>query len=80
MLGAVYGALLVNAAKTAFSESMPQVWLFAMGGLFIAVVMLFPEGLAGLYRSYLDRWVSRLPFMTARAAEPVALHSVVETQ
>src|SRR5690606_29197334 len=52
IIGAVYGALLVNWAKTSFSESFPELWLFAMGGLFIAVVMLFPNGLAGLYNKY----------------------------
>lgn len=47
--GAVYGTLLVNTGKSLFSESFPQLWLFAMGGLFIAVVVLFPDGLAGLW-------------------------------
>lgn len=51
IIGAVYGTLIVNAAKTSFSESFPELWLFAMGGLFIAVVMAFPNGLAGLYTS-----------------------------
>jgi urea transport system permease protein len=49
LYGAVYGTLLVNAGKSLFSESFPQLWLFAMGGLFIAVVMLFPDGLAGVF-------------------------------
>ena len=49
LYGAIYGALLVNTAKSLFSESFPQLWLFFMGGLFIAVVMLFPDGLAGVY-------------------------------
>jgi urea transport system permease protein len=35
-LGAVYGTLLVNFGKTYFSESFPDLWLFLMGGLFIA--------------------------------------------
>ncbi len=52
IIGAVYGALVVNFAKTSFSESFPELWLFAMGGLFIAVVMAFPNGLAGLYSTY----------------------------
>ena len=52
IIGAVYGALLVNWAKTSFSEIFPELWLFAMGGLFIAVVMAFPNGLAGLYNTY----------------------------
>ena len=51
-LGAVYGTLLVNWAKTAFSESFPQLWLFGLGSLFIIVVLAFPQGLAGIYESY----------------------------
>ncbi|MCD2182861.1 urea ABC transporter permease subunit UrtC [Rhizobium sp. GN54] len=60
LFGAVYGALIVNAAKTSFSESFPELWLFAMGGLFIAVVMAFPNGLAGLYREHAEPWLRRL--------------------
>ncbi|MCF3639248.1 urea ABC transporter permease subunit UrtC [Rhizobium sp. TRM95111] len=54
LFGAVYGALLVNFAKTSFSESFPELWLFAMGGLFIAVVMAFPLGLAGVIREHVE--------------------------
>lgn len=53
ILGAVYGALLVNWAKTTFSESFPELWLLGLGGLFIAVVMAFPNGLAGIYDDYI---------------------------
>ena len=49
VIGAVIGTLIVNWAKTSFSESFPELWLFAMGGLFIAVVLAFPRGLAGLF-------------------------------
>jgi urea transport system permease protein len=51
LYGVIYGALLVNAGKSLFSESFPQLWLFAMGGLFIGVVVLFPNGLAGVFDS-----------------------------
>jgi len=51
LFGAVYGTLLVNTGKSLFSENFPQLWLFAMGGLFIAVVMFFPDGLAGVWES-----------------------------
>jgi urea transport system permease protein len=59
LFGAVYGALIVNWAKTSFSETFPELWLFAMGGLFIAVVMAFPNGLAGIYRTYVDPLINR---------------------
>ena len=60
ILGAVYGALLVNWAKTSLSESFPELWLFGLGGLFIAVVMLFPNGLAGLYADYVEPRIKAL--------------------
>ncbi len=53
--GAVYGTLLVNFGKTFFSESFPDLWLFLMAALFIAVVLVFPNGLAGL----VDDWRKR---------------------
>ncbi|AEF53626.1 urea ABC transporter permease subunit UrtC [Marinomonas posidonica] len=52
LIGVVYGTLLINFGKTAFSESFPELWLFLMGGTFIAVVMFFPNGLAGLWSQY----------------------------
>jgi urea transport system permease protein len=60
ILGAVYGALLVNWAKTSFSESFPELWLFGLGGLFIAVVMLFPNGLAGIWSEQIMPRINRL--------------------
>jgi urea transport system permease protein len=60
LLGAVWGTLLVNFGKTYFSESFPELWLFLMGGLFITVVMYFPNGLAGLYESHGKKWLARL--------------------
>ncbi len=53
LVGAVYGTLIVNYGKTAFSESFPSLWLLFMGAMFIGVVMVFPNGMAGLYQSYL---------------------------
>jgi len=55
IIGAVYGALLVNWAKTTFSESFPELWLFGLGALFIAVVLVFPNGLAGIYEDWIKR-------------------------
>ncbi|MBR7437304.1 urea ABC transporter permease subunit UrtC, partial [Klebsiella pneumoniae] len=60
LLGAVYGALIVNAAKSSISESFPELWTIAMGLLFIAVVLIFPKGLAGLYQQYIHPIVMSL--------------------
>ncbi|MEH6516114.1 MAG: urea ABC transporter permease subunit UrtC [Halioglobus sp.] len=60
LIGVVYGTLLINFGKTIFSESFPELWLFLMGGLFIAVVMFFPNGLAGLWQDYGHHLSNRL--------------------
>jgi urea transport system permease protein len=60
IFGAVYGTLLVNYAKTMLSESFPELWLFGLGGLFIAVVLFFPNGLSGIWRDHVQRHLDRL--------------------
>jgi urea transport system permease protein len=60
IVGAVTGTLLVNWGKTVFSESFPELWLFGIGGLFIAVVLLFPRGLAGLMTDQVIPRIARL--------------------
>lgn len=59
LIGAIYGTLLVNFGKTMFSESFPELWLFLMGALFISVVMLFPNGLAGIYDKLKSMYFSK---------------------
>ena len=59
LIGAVYGTLLVNAGKTYFSESLPELWLFLMAALFIGVVLAFPNGLAGVYEAHVKPWFPR---------------------
>jgi len=71
LFGAIYGALAVNYAKTSFSESFPELWLFAMGALFIGVVLAFPNGLAGLYAAYVEPLAGRLLSLFRRPA-PIA--------
>lgn len=48
LYGAVIGAVLVNYAKTYFTGVMPEVWLFALGALFVFVTLYLPKGIAGL--------------------------------
>ncbi len=47
LVGAVFGALVVNAAKSGLSESFPDAWQYLFGGLFVGVVLLFPDGIVG---------------------------------
>ncbi|WP_042300196.1 urea ABC transporter permease subunit UrtC [Paraburkholderia kururiensis] len=60
LVGAVYGTILVNLGKSWFSESFPNLWLYLMAAMFIGVVMVFPNGLAGLYEEHVRPRVRRL--------------------
>jgi len=46
--GAILGAVLVNLGKTWLTSALPEIWLFAIGGLFILVTLLLPRGIIGL--------------------------------
>ena len=45
--GAALGAVVVNFAKTVFTVTIPEMWLFALGGMFIFVTIFMPKGIAG---------------------------------
>jgi urea transport system permease protein len=47
LYGAVIGAFLVNGVKTFLTSSLPDLWLYVLGGLFIAVTLFLPRGLVG---------------------------------
>lgn len=57
LIGAALGAILLNSAKSVFSESYPDAWLFFMGLLFVIVVVFLPKGAAGLLRQF--KWLRR---------------------
>ncbi len=48
LAGPILGALIVNYAKTIFSESFPGIWLYFLGALYLGVVVLFPKGAIGI--------------------------------
>jgi urea transport system permease protein len=48
LLGPVFGAALVNGAKSFFTQAYPEYWLFFLGLLFILVTLFLPHGVAGL--------------------------------
>src|ERR1700744_4524667 len=77
IFGGVYGTLLVNFAKTSLSESFPQLWLFGLGALFIAVVLAFPNGLAGIWQDYVQPRIDRL-FASRKSKSNWATGSVAD--
>jgi urea transport system permease protein len=50
LVGAILGALVVNLAKSLFSENFAESWLFFQGGLFLLVVTVLPSGIVGWWR------------------------------
>jgi urea transport system permease protein len=50
LIGPIAGAFFVNGAKSWFTQAFPEVWLYVLGGLFIAVTLFLPDGLAGLVK------------------------------
>lgn len=50
LVGPVVGAFLVNGAKSWLTVTAPEVWLYVLGGLFIAVTLFLPNGLMGLVK------------------------------
>ena len=57
LYGAALGAVIVNYAKTWMTGAFPEVWPFALGGLFILVTLSLPKGVVGLVRS-LPNWLA----------------------
>jgi len=51
LIGAALGAVLVNFAKTWLTGALPEIWLFALGGLFVVVTLFMPKGILGLAAS-----------------------------
>ncbi len=49
LAGPIVGALLINFAKTWFTGALPEVWLFALGAIFVAVTLFLPKGIVGLF-------------------------------
>jgi len=59
LVGAALGAVLVNFSKTWLTGAMPEIWLFALGALFIVVTLFLPKGLVGTASHSLKQWRER---------------------
>ncbi|MGF1500767.1 MAG: urea ABC transporter permease subunit UrtC [Paracoccaceae bacterium] len=63
LVGAVIGAIAVNGIETWFTTLAPELWLFALGGLFVLVTIFLPKGILGAAQDLWSRTTRR------RAAE-----------
>ena len=55
LIGPVIGAFVVNLAKSWFTVSFPEYWLFFLGLLFIVVTLMLPQGLVGLWKKLMTK-------------------------
>jgi urea transport system permease protein len=55
LIGAVIGAVLVNALKFWLSAAAPELWPFILSGLIVLVAFVFPNGLIDLAKFRLHR-------------------------
>jgi len=55
LYGAIAGAVVVNYAKTYLTGAFPEVWLYAVGALFVLVTLFLPRGIIGLVQTRTKR-------------------------
>jgi len=55
LIGPIIGAIMVNGGKTIFTGLFPEFWLFALGGLFVAVTLFLPKGIVGTIGQYIGK-------------------------
>jgi urea transport system permease protein len=52
LFGAAMGAVVVNYAKTYFTGAFPEIWLYALGAMFVIVTIFLPQGIVGLLNKF----------------------------
>jgi urea transport system permease protein len=87
LIGGPLGAVLVSGLRSYLTTVAPTLWPFVLGSLFVAVVLLFPQGLVGIpnqIQRFMQRsgWLAmpgsrRAPLPAAAASGPSA-HEVEE--
>jgi urea transport system permease protein len=55
LIGAALGAFLVNLAKSWFTVSFPEFWLFFLGAVFVLVTLYLPDGVIGFWERIRSR-------------------------
>jgi hypothetical protein len=72
LVGAVAGAVGVNWMQSWLTTSYPDVWLLFLGGLFMGVVLFFPDGISGAVAKAVRSITSAVPPADARRRTPAS--------
>jgi urea transport system permease protein len=67
LVGALVGAVLVNAGKTWLTGFAPEFWLFALGALFVVSTLLLPKGVVGVVQQIRDGRLRRAAISSSGA-------------
>ena len=65
LIGAILGAVAVNYGRSVLTNYFPEAWPFILGGLFVVVVTMFPDGLVGMLRKVTARTPPPTPVRNA---------------
>jgi urea transport system permease protein len=55
LVGAALGALIVAAAKSWLTATVPDAWLYVLGAMFVLVTIFLPRGVLGLVECVMPR-------------------------
>ncbi len=55
LIGPIIGAIVVNLGKSWFTTTLPELWLFALGALFVVSTLFLPKGIVGLWNQLFAR-------------------------
>jgi len=72
LAGAILGAVVVNGLKTLFTGALPDLWLFALGALFVFVTLLLPRGILGTFLHYREQFFGSRKEALGEDAEEIA--------
>ncbi|HWW99621.1 MAG TPA: urea ABC transporter permease subunit UrtC, partial [Collimonas sp.] len=68
LVGPIIGAFSVNGLKSWFTGAFPDLWLYALGLIFILVTLFMPQGILGLASNLKNKLKSK----PERQSEPEA--------
>lgn len=68
LIGAILGAVAVNYGRSVLTNYFPEAWPFILGGLFVVVVTMFPDGLLGIIRKLSERKKTHTPLIKAEGS------------
>jgi urea transport system permease protein len=77
LVGAALGAVIVTSAKSYLTATMPDLWLFVLGAMFVLVTIFLPKGVLGVIEGLASRARRKRP-AEPPAPEPEVVEAVQE--